>query len=237
MQNKLNLLLLHGALGSKGQFKVLKKYLASDFNILDFDFFGHGGKPFGVSPFSIDGFTKEVLRFLEENEIPKVSIFGYSMGGYVALNLALKFPEKMNKIFTLGTKMQWNPQIAAKEIKMLNPEIIEAKVPQFAAILQKRHAPNNWKKLLIQTAQMMTGLGNGKAIQLNDFSKIKHHIVIGIGALDSMVSLQESSEVADQLPNGKIKVFEGFKHPIEQTDAKVLAEKLILFFKETNISK
>lgn len=37
------LLLLHGALGSKNQFKSLKEILKSDFDVYDFNFEGHGG--------------------------------------------------------------------------------------------------------------------------------------------------------------------------------------------------
>lgn len=237
MQHKIPLLLLHGALGSKDQFVELKKFLTPEFEVFDFNFSGHGGKSFGAGTFSIDGFTDEVLEFLETQNIGKTSIFGYSMGGYVALNLALKHPELVDKIFTLGTKMEWNPEISAKEIKMLNPEVIETKIPHFAAALRKRHAPNDWKEVLYKTAQMMTALGNGQAIPLDGFSTIKHKSVIGLGALDNMVTQEESATVAAVLPNGKLEIFDGFKHPIEQTDPKVLAEKILLFFKETNIEK
>lgn len=230
MNNKLPILLLHGALGSTDQFTGLQKYLIPEFEVFDLNFPGHGGKPFGEATFSIDGFVTEVVEFLEAQKIQKISIFGYSMGGYVALSLALKHPELVENIFTLGTKMQWNPEIAAREVKMLNPEVIESKVPQFAAALQKRHAPNDWKELLRKTAQLMTGLGNGQAIPLPAFSGITQKIVIGRGSLDNMVSQEESAAVADILPNGTLKIFEGFKHPIEQADPKILAGSILDFF-------
>ena len=47
---------------------------------------------------------------------------GHSMGGYVALKLALKRPELVDRIITLGTKFNWTPEVAAKEVKMLNPD-------------------------------------------------------------------------------------------------------------------
>ena len=229
------ILLLHGALGSKDQFGNLKKYLSQSYEVVDFNFSGHGGKPFNLDTFSINGFTSEILMFLEENKISEISIFGYSMGGYVALDLALKSPEKVEKIFTLGTKFQWSPEIASKEVKMLDPEIIEAKVPKFAFALQKRHAPNDWKKVLNKTVQMMTELGNGKAIPLNEFSKIEKQVIIGLGELDNMVSKEESLKVSKLLPNGVLELFDGFKHPIEQTDPQTLAKRILLHFKETNI--
>ena len=54
------------------------------------------------------------------------------MGGYVALQLANKHPKYVQKIITLGTKFAWDKETAAKEVKMLNPEKIEEKIPAFA---------------------------------------------------------------------------------------------------------
>lgn len=229
MQHKHPLLLLHGALGSKDQFVGLKESLIPELEVFDLNFSGHGGKSFSDS-FSIDGFVTEIVEFLEAQKNQKVSIFGYSMGGYVALSLALKHPELVEKIFTLGTKLEWSPEIAAREIKMLNPEVIESKVPQFAAALQKRHAPNDWRELMRRTARLMTGLGSGQAIPIQSFSGITQKVVIGWGSLDNMVSQEESAAVADILPNGTLKIFDGFKHPIEQADTKILAGSILDFF-------
>ena len=76
---------------------------------------------------------------MNENYIQTIDIFGYSMGGYVALWLARFYPDRVGKIFTLGTKLKWNDEEAEKEIKMLNPEKVELKVPAFAQQLAERH--------------------------------------------------------------------------------------------------
>ena len=65
----------------------------------------------------------------------------------------------INSIVTFGTKFNWSKEAAAKEVKMLNPEVIEEKVPKFAQMLKDTHAPNDWKTLLHKTAAMMKGLG------------------------------------------------------------------------------
>ncbi|MFB0925641.1 MAG: alpha/beta hydrolase, partial [Vicingaceae bacterium] len=120
-----NLLLLHGAIGAKDQLEPLKKILSKKFNVYSFSFSGHGC--FGsFQEFNIKQFTEDTLSFISTNNLKEVFIFGYSMGGYVALNLAKEHPDKVAQIITLGTKFKWNPEIAAKEVKMLNVAIIEA---------------------------------------------------------------------------------------------------------------
>jgi len=223
-----NLLLLHGALGTKVQFELLKELLSKELNVFDLNFEGHGDRS-SNNDFSIDLFAENVSDFIHEMGISKTNIFGYSMGGYVALQLALKNPELVDRIITLGTKFNWTSEVAEQEIKMLNPEKIEEKVPAFAKRLEELHTSNDWKIVMRKTAQMMTDLGDGKKMNDEDLRSIKNEILVGIGELDNMVTLDESIGAADALPNGKLKVIDGFKHPIEKIDMSQLASVIIGF--------
>ncbi|HUR31724.1 MAG TPA: alpha/beta hydrolase [Saprospiraceae bacterium] len=222
------LLLLHGALGATDQFVELKERLQSDFEVYDLNFSGHGGNLVGER-FSIDLFVCDTLSFLDRNQIPIADIFGYSMGGYVALKLASDFPGRVNKIITFGTKFNWTKESAEKEVKMLIPDVIEEKVPHFAAALRQRHSPEDWKLVITCTAQMMLDLGNGQAMTKEDFQKIENEVMICVGSEDNMVTFEESKVVADYLPKGIVKVVDGFKHPIEAVDK----EKLVILIKES----
>ena len=224
---KEKLLLLHGALGSKKQFDAIKDALNEQFDVYDLNFEGHGGVQ-SDKEFSIQLFTENVIKFLEEKSIEKINIFGYSMGGYVALNTALKVPDSISKIVTLGTKFNWSIEAANKEVKMLNPDKIEEKVPQFANKLKEEHQPQDWKEVVSKTANMMLGLANGHKLKEEDLKKINHKVVIGIGSLDKMVSLEESENASKLLPNGSLNQLKDFKHPID----KVNPSDLVLYVKE-----
>ena len=227
---KANLLLLHGALGTKIQLESLKVKLSGHFHVFSLNFEGHGDR-ISDKDFSIDLFSENVIGFLKEKGISNTHIFGYSMGGYVALNLALNNPELINRIVTLGTKFNWSPEIAAQEIKMLNPEKIEEKVPAFAKRLEELHAENDWKKMMNKTAKMMIGLGDGQGLTDDGMKSIGHAVLIGIGELDKMVTVEESENAAGLLQNGEMKIIEGFKHPIEQINMSELASALLVFIK------
>ena len=105
--------------------------------------------------FSIPHFANDVLRFMNENKIEVPSIFGYSMGGYVGSYIAKHFPQRVEKLITLATKFNWDEKIAAREIKFLDVETIEQKIPVFAEDLQRRHAPQDWKLVIEKTRQML----------------------------------------------------------------------------------
>ena len=228
---KEKLLLLHGALGSNVQFDELKEKLVSHFDVFDFNFAGHGGLPI-QEPFTIDRFVENTLDFLDQSGLNTVNIFGYSMGGYVALKLAHDSPGRANKIITLGTKFRWNPESAARDVRMMNPEVIEQKIPAYAATLQARHQPEDWKRIMLLTAEMMTALGDGGAMTQEEFNSIDHEVLVCIGTEDHMVSREESAETAGYLKSGNLKIIEGFKHPLEALDKDILAEICVKFLLE-----
>ncbi len=229
---KKNLILLHGALGSADQFNELKALLENDFNVISFNFEGHGGRA-TTNDYSIALFAENTLAVIAEHQLEKADIFGYSMGGYVALQLALNHPGKVGKIVTLGTKFDWTQETAARESKMLNPDKIEEKVPKFAAKLQATHQPLNWKNVVENTAKMMIGLGNGARLEPAALQQLQHPVLIGIGAEDNMVSIAESEQAANALPNGNSMIINGFHHPIEKVDKSILA-KIITGFINTD---
>ncbi len=223
------LLLLHGAIGAKDQFQALEKALVSDYKIHTLNFSGHGGEPMQPD-FSIARFADELLQFLNLNQIEKIDIFGYSMGGYVALYLAKTHPQRIGKIFTLATKFHWTPEIAQRETKMLDAEKIAEKIPAFAAQLENRHAPNDWKRVMKQTADMMIGLGDNNPLKAEDYASIAIPVRIAIGDKDQMVTLEETIVVYRQLPDATFIVFPNTQHPIEKVGTERLASELQLFF-------
>jgi esterase/lipase len=227
-----DLILLHGAIGSKEQLKSLEESLRNKFIIHNLNFSGHGTEPMSEK-FSIESFAKEVLEYIDLKQIRSPNIFGYSMGGYVALYMAKKYPDKVKKVFTLGTKFLWTVEIAEKEIKMLNPNKIIEKLPAFAKTLENRHQPNDWKVVLQKTSDMMIELGNRNVLRSEDFKEIKQAVTIAIGDMDSMVTLEETIDVYQQLPKANLIVFPNTQHPIEKVDIGKLKNEIVRFFAAT----
>ncbi len=232
---KQNLILLHGALGSKDQFDELKRILTQFYNVYLINFSGHGGTIVDGA-FTIDKFVEDTTAFMDAHQVLRAHIFGYSMGGYVALKLALDYPARVKRIITLGTKFKWDPEEAAKEVRMMNPDVIEKKIPAFAASLAARHQPADWKKIMRLTGEMMTELGAGKAMTAADLASIENKVLICIGTDDHMVSIEESELTTNQLKNGHLKIIEGFKHPLETVDKDQLAVICLEFLQNGNQS-
>lgn len=224
-----NIILLHGAIGAKDQLEPLAVELKQHgYNVFTLSFSGHGQTPFATN-FGIEQFALELEQFIKVNNLQQPSVFGYSMGGYVALYLARQQPTLLGNIITLGTKFEWSPEISAKETKMLDSKTIIEKVPKFAETLQKRHG-QDWELLLQKTTGMMLSLGIKNALSLNDFTTIENNVLIGLADKDNMVSLEETTAVYKQLKNGAMYMLPNTKHPIESVNVKLLS----LVIKEFN---
>lgn len=225
MKAKSSLLLLHGALGAKDQLNLLNDLLNDRYDVHLLNFSGHGGNESSKN-FSIDLFAQDVVKYISSKDLKSINIFGYSMGGYVALKVALHNPDLVGKIFTLGTKFHWTPESATQEVKMLNPDKVKEKVPAFAKALEQRHQTANWEEVMQKTANMMLELGNGKSLKSEELKQIKHQVLITVGSDDNMVSVEESENTANHLPNSNFKIIPDWTHPIEKIDIPVLGQMI-----------
>ena len=229
-----HILLLHGALGAADQLQPLKAALTDKYHVHTLNFKGHGGEQ-DAEKFTIELFAAQVLHYLDQHGIEKANLFGYSMGGYAALYLAKHHPQRIHKIFTLATKFLWTPAIAQQEIKMLNAEKIAEKLPAFAQALENRHAPNDWKKLLQKTAELMVSLGDHSPLTDLDFEQLELPVLIGIGDKDTMVTLEETIQVYRKLKNANLIVLPKTQHPIEKVNLEKLADAIASYFVEAPV--
>ncbi|MEM0997925.1 MAG: alpha/beta fold hydrolase [Bacteroidota bacterium] len=227
-----NLILLHGALGAAVQFSAWIPLLEDEFVVHTLDLEGHGSQPFADRAFRIGHFTENLQAYIEANGLLGADIFGYSMGGYVALDLARKQPGKLGRIHTFATKLAWSPETAAKEVKMLNPDVILAKVPKFAAQLETRHSGNDWRENLQRTADLMLDLGEAPVLKPEDLAAIEIPVRMGIGDRDNMVSIRETEAFYRHLPQGEMVVLPRTPHPLEKMDPVTMTRAIREYFRE-----
>jgi pimeloyl-ACP methyl ester carboxylesterase len=224
-----DILLLHGALGSKEQFAELEVALAGKYKVHTLNFSGHGSRIWHHHSFTIQNFAHEVLDWMNEHYIKSVDIFGYSMGGYVALWLARFYPERVGRIITLGTKLRWNEAEAEREIKMLNPDKVTEKVPAFALELAIRHGEHEWKSVMTRTALLMKDLAHTHLTD-QDFIKIDTPILLGRGEKDSMVTGEETDYAHHLLKKSELKIYDGMPHGINKIPVELLQKEIERFF-------
>ncbi|MSU24455.1 MAG: alpha/beta fold hydrolase [Opitutus sp.] len=93
----LPLVILHGMLGSSRNWQTAGRDLAEGYHVLAPDLRNHGGSPHA------DGMTypemlADVLGWLDAQGIAMATVVGHSMGGKVAMLLACRHPERVQRL-------------------------------------------------------------------------------------------------------------------------------------------
>lgn len=94
-----HLLLLHGFLGCCHDWDDLMVQLCRDFHCLAVDLPGHGQTKTGDDElFSMEKCAEQLIALLDQLSIKSSHLLGYSMGGRLALYLALTWPGRFDKL-------------------------------------------------------------------------------------------------------------------------------------------
>jgi pimeloyl-ACP methyl ester carboxylesterase len=210
------IVLLHGALGSAAQLGPLADELRALGPVHVLELPGHGDTALGTTNFSIDGFAQAVGDAVAVRGLDRPSVFGYSMGGYVALALEAARPGTFGSIVTVGTKYAWTASSATREAAQLDPDALRAALPRFAATLEARHRiAGGWETLLTRTAALLHDLGSGAALDAARLAAVRCPVCCAVGDRDSTVSVEETHALALAL-RGNVEVLAGVQHPIER---------------------
>lgn len=222
------LVILHGALGSAHQFNSLCEHYPHSRVV---EFYGHGAQVALPGQPSIDAFVDQLEAELVAIGRP-CNVFGYSMGGYVAMMLALRRPELFRAILTLGTKLAWSEDTAASEAMKLQPDVIRAKVPAYAEDLARRHGDDRWPRLLAETAAVMADLGSNPRLTTDSVRSMSVPTRLCVGDRDEMVSIDETLGLYRGLQAGadgkrhQMAVLPGVRHPIEKAPVHVVRQHI-----------
>lgn len=208
------LIICHGALGAKADLEKLAiAFINQNYKVFTFSFSGHGASDFKTD-FGIGQFSIELEEFISQHQLTKPSVIGYSMGGYVALYLASRSNHLLHKIITLGTKFNWTNEVVEEGTRNLVPEIIVEKMPAFATELQTKHS-ENWKELVVRTAEMLRAIGKNNYLSTETLKSIKTPTLLGLGDKDYMVTLEETLTTYKILPSANMFVLPNSKHALE----------------------
>ena len=95
-------LFLHGWLGSWRYWFPTMEVAAQQYRTYSFDFWGFGDSRRKQTQESIQAYSDQVIRFMDALGVEKVMLVGHSMGGMVALKTALTYPDRIQRVATVG---------------------------------------------------------------------------------------------------------------------------------------
>ena len=110
-------LFLHGFMGSSTDWREIMAVIGDQTFRIAVDLPGHGAS-LGLPPdtYTIEGATRAVIRTLDDLEVVRPLVAGYSMGGRLALYLALRYTERCAGLFleSASPGLKWPSERAAR---------------------------------------------------------------------------------------------------------------------------
>jgi pimeloyl-ACP methyl ester carboxylesterase len=176
------IVLLHGAFGTIEGFGPLVKLLAKSRQVIAVELQGHGHTAdIDSRPLSAVTMAGDVAALLGKLKIASADVYGYSMGGSVAAQLALRHPAVVRKVVIVGaalTKEGWQPGMG-EMIRSLKPEMLEA-APFYQQYKKVSPHPDKFRTLVKKVQNLDTIDGYA----LDDIRKIKAPVLFLIGDAD-----------------------------------------------------
>src|SRR5690349_13646768 len=163
--------LLHGAFSGVGtSFGAVAPALAERRRVIGVELQGHARTADIDRPFRIDSFASDVEQLLTHLKIERADLFGYSLGAGVALETAIRYPDRVRKLVLASLAFTADGTHPGFEggMDMLQPEMLHGS-PFHDEYVQNAPRPDDFPRLVervkefsrntpVWSAEAVTGL-------------------------------------------------------------------------------
>ncbi|PCI48467.1 MAG: alpha/beta hydrolase [Alphaproteobacteria bacterium] len=91
------LIILHGLFGSASNFRTLARQFGEHYTVYCLDLRNHGASPHD-GDVSLTAMAADISEFMDSHHIENTALMGHSLGGKVAMQMALTYPHRISKL-------------------------------------------------------------------------------------------------------------------------------------------
>jgi pimeloyl-ACP methyl ester carboxylesterase len=110
----------HGLLWSHKMFLEQIEFLKKKFTVIAYDHRGQGQSEVTEGPYDMDMLAEDALELIDKVASKPVHFVGLSMGGFVGMRLAARYPDKIKSLILLETSAHSEPVENLPKYKFLN---------------------------------------------------------------------------------------------------------------------
>ena len=233
------IVVLHGAYMNIPSMGAIIPMLAKTHKVYAVELQGHGRTTDIDRPITYQNLADDVAAFMDAVGLPKADVFGYSMGSAAALQLAIRHPEKVNKLIaaSVGYDVKGFQPAFTAMIPTMTPEMF-ANTPMPAEYKKLAANPNGFPEL----ARKLIQLEKEPMAWEADVRKLKTPVLIisgdaDVATLEHTVSLfrilggGEMGGMGKPLPASRLAVLPATSHTAVITQADLLLAFIEPFLK------
>ncbi len=225
---------LHGLTFSARMWDAQVKALSKRYRCINADFRGHGGTP-PSGEFTLEDLAEDAHGLIAQLGVAPAHVVGLSMGGMVAMRLALAYPGDVRSLVLLDTSADPELPERAPQYEMLANiareqglgAVLDAVLPIFFAprFLARTDEVNVWRERLAANDregvyQATLAVARRSDISV-DIRRISAPTLVVVGELDDPTPLEKHQAIRDAIVGSELAVIPGSGHmsPLEAPGA------------------
>ena len=250
------LVLIHGTNTKLQAWHYQIEFFKEKMMVIAFDNRGAGKSSRPDYPYTMDMYIEDTKNLLDHLNIQqKIHLCGISMGGMIAQEFVIKYPERVKTLILLATAAYIEPIQISQTFEVFNnfekmefEEKLQLIIPLIYtnAFKRKLRKDNDlYEKIkkdmnfIIYTEdspQLKDYINQYKAVvnfnTLDSLHKITQPTLIAIGSKDVNVLPDGSKLLHERIPNSELKIFENLKHGFTIEEPEKLNELIWNFIKK-----
>jgi pimeloyl-ACP methyl ester carboxylesterase len=199
-------ILLHGGLANSDYWGDLIPALTPQYRVIVMDSRGHGRSTRDAQPYGYDLMASDVIGLMNYLEIAKADIVGWSDGAIIGLDIAMRYPDRIGRLFAFAA----NATTAG-----LKPDL--ERNPTFAAFIARARqeyeknspTPDQYDAVLGQIGAMWASQPNWTAA---DLARIRTPVMIADGDHDEAIKREHTELLAKEVPGAQLLILPGVSH-------------------------
>jgi pimeloyl-ACP methyl ester carboxylesterase len=215
------LLLICGLGADMSMWKYQLSAFKKQHKLIMFDNRGAGGSDKPVGPYSMKQLADDAIALLDNLGVGKAAVLGYSLGGMIAQEVAINYPERVSKLILCSTMPCHDQEsgLTAEATKLsgLSP------FRYLRAILALAFKSRFWRteQLIMRTLKSSKAARQGRVAQsaaiatfnsLDRLHLVKAPTLVVVGTDDRLIRPSSSEVLARRIPNAKLAKVEGGSH-------------------------
>lgn len=200
------ILFIHGGLGNADVWGYQIADFAKDHLVIVADSRGHGRSTRSQQPFGYDLMTSDYVALLDYLKIGKVTLVGWSDGGIIGIDMAMKHPEKLTRVIAQAANVTTDGVKADVMSNKTFSEYINVAGEYYKKLSP---TPNEYEAFVNQISEMWA---TQPAWTEADLGKITMPVTLAIGDHDEAVKLDHTETMAKEIPGAKLVILKDASH-------------------------
>ncbi|MFL5286593.1 MAG: alpha/beta fold hydrolase [Rhodopila sp.] len=197
---------LHGGLANANYWGLQVPVVAKQYQVIVVDSRGHGRSTRDDRPYGYDLMADDVVGLLDYLKIPKAAVVGWSDGGILGLDLAIRYPRRVTKVFAFAANSDPSGVVDDVEKNPTFARFIERAGHEYQALST---TPNEYHAFVAAISKMWATQPNWTAQQL---AAIRTPMLVVDGDHDEAIKRPHTEYLTATIPGAGLLILPDTSH-------------------------